>query len=73
MRYNALKIVFSADGKECHIFIDEAIAPYVFYTNEPWRGKKNPNEGWFDKCAEVVDRRIRTRLKNVLEEVKTND
>lgn len=78
MRYNSLKMVFSADGKECHIYIDEAIAPYVFYTNEPWtsakwNGKKNPNEGWWDKCAAVIDNRIQTRLKNVLEEVKVND
>lgn len=38
------------------LFIDEDEAPYMPFTNEPWisprwGGKKNPNEGWFDKSA----------------------
>lgn len=58
MAVNALKIEATENG--VIIYIDEAVAPYVFYTNEPWispwwGGKKNPNEGWFDKIAvEVV-------------------
>lgn len=67
MRYNAVKIVYTDGGNECHIYVDEAIAPYVFYTNEPWispkwHGKKNPNEGWLDNGAQIIDERIRQRL-----------
>lgn len=36
----------------------DGMAPYMKYTNEPWgnfapplRGKKNPNEGWFDRSV----------------------
>lgn len=67
MRYNAVKMVYTNGGNECHILVDEAIAPYVFYTNEPWispkwHGKKNPNEGWWDNGAQIIDERIRQRL-----------
>lgn len=67
MRYNAVKMVYTDGGNECHIYVDEAIAPYVFYTNEPWispkwHGKKNPNEGWWDNAAQIIDERIRQRL-----------
>lgn len=78
MRYNSLKIVFTDGGNVCHIYIDEEIAPYVFYTNEPWispkwHGKKNPNEGWWDKCADKLDKRIKERLKKVLIGATKND
>ena len=65
LKYNAIKIEFSSDMSECRIYVDEAIAPYMPYTNEPWispkwNGKKNPNEGWWtnfsDKIAEVISR-----------------
>ena len=41
------------------IYVDKAIAPYVPYTNEEWispkwKGHKNPNQGWFDRAAEIV-------------------
>ncbi len=43
---------------EAHLHIDERIAPYMKYTNEPWYnfapplfGKTNPNEGWFDRAV----------------------
>ena len=74
MRYNAVRMYYTDGGKTCHILVDEYIAPYVFYTNEPWispkwRGKKNPNEGWWDKCAEVINNRIQRRFRDSLAEV----
>ena len=65
LAYNAIKYEFI--GNTCKIYVDEAIAPYVFYTNEPWispkwNGKKNPNEGWWDNGAQIIDERIRQRL-----------
>lgn len=55
---NAIKMEF-VSSKECVILVDEAIAPYMPYTNEPWisprwNGKKNPNEAWFDNAAELI-------------------
>ena len=71
MALNAFKIEFP-DNMTCRVWIDEDIAPYVFYTNEPWvaarwHGKKNPNEGWWDravkdfvdKVAEYLDGEVR--------------
>lgn len=45
--------------KDCAIYVDCKIAPYMRYTNEPWKspkwhGNKNPNEGWFGKVADQV-------------------
>lgn len=51
MAFNALR--YEIEGDELVIYIDEDIAPYVYYTNEPWlsprwKGKANPNQGWWD-------------------------
>lgn len=58
MAYNASKIVYP-DSDTAIIYVDENIAPYVPYTNEEWispkwKGKKNPNQGWFERAVEVV-------------------
>ena len=55
LRYNAIKYEF-IDEKTCKIYVDESIAPYMPYTNEPWvsdkwKGAKNPNEGWWQNKA----------------------
>ena len=44
------------DENTCRIYIDERIAPYMPYTNEPWvssywKGKQNPNLYWFDQAV----------------------
>lgn len=48
---------FEFTGNECHIYVDEAIAPYMPFTNEEWisprwNGKKNPNEAWWQTTVE---------------------
>lgn len=53
------------------ITIDESIAPYVPYTNEPWisdkwHGKKNPNEGWWQRFVDEFTKRLAVRLKGEL-------
>lgn len=58
LRYNAIRIEFPNEN-ECNIYVDEDIAPYMPYTNEPWisprwNGKKNPNEKWFDNAVKVI-------------------
>lgn len=51
-------VKFELGQEEAHLYIDEKIAPYMKYTNEPWYnfapplfGKENPNEFWFDDAA----------------------
>lgn len=62
MALNAFKIEF-LDDTTCRVWVDKDIAPYVVYTDEPWtsprwHGKKNPNEGWWDRAVEVFVSKI---------------
>ena len=55
---NATKIRFSGTDTAV-IYVDENIAYYMPYTNEPWvssywQGKQNPNLYWFDFVAEEI-------------------
>lgn len=55
---NSIRLIRWSEN-EAVIYIDKKIAPYMPYTNEPWiaerwKGKKNPNEGWFDAAAELI-------------------
>ena len=59
--YNALQSRQKTlkNGFKAEIYIDDKIAPYVYYTNErwlspKWKGHKNPNEGWVKKGANKV-------------------
>lgn len=64
LRYNAIKIEIM--GNKCRLYVDEKIAPYMEYTNEPWKNGKNPNEGWFDRAADKIARHIAERTKGEL-------
>lgn len=81
LAFNAIKIDFEVNGDEwkCILSVDETIAHYIPYTNEPWtslkwNGKKNPNEGWWQWAVEFVARRIAEQLGGSLylgdEEIK---
>ncbi|MGN1077342.1 MAG: hypothetical protein ACI4ST_02390 [Candidatus Gallimonas sp.] len=66
MAFHALQ--YSIEGDVFHIYIDERIAPYVMYTEEPWispkwNGKKNPNEGWWERFGEEFARRLAKKLR----------
>lgn len=75
MAYNATRLKIykptTSGDKIIHkaeIFIDEKIAPYVPYTNEPWisprwLGHKNPNEGWFERSANSLATKIKQSVK----------
>lgn len=70
MAYNASRIEF-ANEKSCRIYMDEKIAPYVPYTIEAWisprwKGKKNPNEGWFEQATESIATALTRKFKGVL-------
>ena len=63
LAFNALQHRFKAlkKGFKAEIYINDKIAPYVYYTNErwlspKWNGHPNPNEGWVKKGVnEIVD------------------
>ena len=71
MALNAAQIRFPSPDV-CEIYIDDEIAPYLPYTIEPWlsprwKGKKNPNEGWFERAAAYIAQYV---AKNVKGEIK---
>lgn len=60
-------------NREMLVYIDQSIAPYVHYTNEPWiaafwGGRKNPNEGWWQRFVDEFTRRLTAELGGELEE-----
>jgi hypothetical protein len=62
---NSIQVSYTATGFK--IYIDNNQAPYAAYTIEPWtstrwKGKSNPNQGWFDDAVEIVARYIATVL-----------
>ncbi len=61
MAYNALQSRFKTlkTKYKAEIYINDKIAPYVYYTNERWlsprwKGHHNPNEGWVKRGANRV-------------------
>lgn len=61
LKFNATKVVHEAE--QSRIYVDENIAPYMPYTNEPWispkwKGAKNPNENWFATFTEILARQL---------------
>ena len=51
------------DEETFEIYVDESIAPYMPYTNEPWispkwNGKKNPNEAWWQDAIELCKQHL---------------
>lgn len=69
LAFNSVKVENKGDGI-WEIYVDVKIAPYMKYTNENWsqfrpplQGKKNPNEGWFDKTADAIAQIVANRLK----------
>lgn len=50
------------------LYFDETVAPYVYFTNEPWQKRKsrNPNENWiYSKLIPFIAIYITRRLKGV--------
>lgn len=72
LAFNSIKFVFTSP-KRAVVYVDTKIAPYMPYTNEPWispkwKGKKNPNEKWFEKGVEdalnMTNRVMKARIKS---------
>lgn len=69
MADNGLKYVLKHDG--IVVYFDTKVAPYIRCTNEPWvakrwHGKKNPNEGWWERFCDEFARRLAVKLKGDL-------
>ena len=76
LAYNAVLVRYE-DSNTVKLYVNEVIAPYMPYTNEPWisprwGGKKNPNEGWFDRAAEALAQRIATMCGGTLQRKDNN-
>ena len=70
LAFDAIKISFPSPDV-CEIYVDESVAPYMPYTNEQWispkwNGKQNPNEGWFEKAAQIIFEELASALKGVI-------
>lgn len=68
---NAIKMEMESPNV-CLIYVDESIAPYMPFTNEPWvspkwNGKKNPNEGWWQKAGDLVVEYIARQVEGEVE------
>ncbi len=58
LRYNSFKIDHKSKNTWV-VYIDDKVAPYAPYVNEPWispkwHGKQNPNEGFWKKVFEFI-------------------
>ena len=67
MARHGLQREYLDNGWTCRVWMDEEEVPYVIYTDEPWtaprwHGKKNPNEGWWDKAVKVLVDKIAENL-----------
>lgn len=73
---NGVKLEFG-DGY-FRIYVDEEVAPYMPYTNEPWispkwHGRKNPNLYWFDNGVSACFDYLETALRGIVRKEDTPD
>ena len=61
LKLNAIKGMW-VDEQTFRIYIDETVAPYVFFTQEPWQRGRNPNQGWIEKAVDYLAHYISERL-----------
>lgn len=70
LRWNAIRFEY-VDERTFKIYVDQGIAPYMPYTNEPWiaerwEGKKNPNEAWWQRTIEEITKELTAELNGVM-------
>lgn len=71
LAYNATKFESLGQGRY-RIYVDEKIAPYFVFVENPWisskwKGKQNPNEGYFEKAAISVANNIAIAIGGKIE------
>lgn len=67
---NAIR--FEYKGNDAIIYVNQDIAYYMPYTNEPWispkwNGKKNPNEAWWNKAVDEIVHKLAKKYKGRVE------
>lgn len=67
LKFNSIKGIWINDST-FRIYIDESVAPYMKFTQEPWSRGKNPNEGWFDKAVRFIANYLTQRLGGMTKE-----
>ncbi len=67
LKFNSIKGIWINDST-FRIYIDESVAPYMKFTQEPWRRGKNPNEGWFDEAVRFIANYLTQRLGGMTKE-----
>lgn len=71
LKFNAINYVIAkGEMQQAVIFVEEDIAPYMPYTNEPWispkwNGEKNPNEKWFNEAVEYAIKTLSAKYNGV--------
>lgn len=58
----SIKLIPTATGYEISVNVDYMVYTEEAWISEQWRGRKNPNEGWFREAVELVYRLIRSEL-----------
>lgn len=63
LKFNAIKGMWVSE-KTFRIYIDENVAPYVFFTNEHWNNRPgiNPHENWVDEMVNFIANYISQKL-----------
>lgn len=69
LKFNAVRIKYISANKIV-ILVDQDIAPYMVYTNEPWispkwHGKKNPNQAWWNNVIPLIVDYINKQVNNI--------
>lgn len=69
LAYNAIK--YRIENNNFIIYVDENIAPYMVYTNEPWVNREgiNPNEYWWDNTIKQILQYMAIFLDGTLREI----
>lgn len=66
LKFNAIKGIW-INPNLYRIYIDEEVAPYVYFTQEKWEKGKNPNEGWVEKAVNYIAQYIAQRLGGTIQ------
>jgi hypothetical protein len=61
LKINAIKGMWITPT-QYRIYVDEQVAPYVFFTQEKWSKGINPNAGWVEKAVNYLAHYISQRL-----------
>lgn len=63
LAFNSLRYTEQSSG--VNFYVDETIAPYMIYTNEPWSKGVNPNQNWWERFAKELLKRYENGLKDL--------